>query len=182
MLPIKWPVAKESAWEPLIYELTASHSIPLNWKLKMFCVCRTKYGTQKSLLISWAPWLFRSSDCYSLASHRGGPGSKPGHVTCDVCMTKPHCGRFCPSTSASPAKHSTDCSTLIIIRGWYNRPNSGLSSISTSPPPQKKRRGGGEENWTPCTRATNLCFLIENIRYLKDYIVDCAWQISHLVL
>jgi hypothetical protein len=33
-----------------------------------------------------------------------------------------------PSSSVSPANHSTDCSTLIIIWEWYNRPNSGRST------------------------------------------------------
>jgi hypothetical protein len=39
--------------------------------------------------------------------------------------SKWHWGRFSQRSSVSPANHSTDCSTLTIIRGWYNRPNSG---------------------------------------------------------
>jgi hypothetical protein len=46
-------------------------------------------------------------------------------------------------------KHSTDFSTIIIIiiiRGWYNRPFSGLSSNGLgSTPPQ---RGGDKETTT----------------------------------
>jgi hypothetical protein len=41
--------------------------------------------------------------------------------------TKRHWGRFSPSTSVSPANHSTNFSISIIIRGWHNRPNSGRS-------------------------------------------------------
>jgi hypothetical protein len=31
-------------------------------------------------------------------------------------------GQVSPSTSVSLAKHYTECFTLIIIHGWYNRP------------------------------------------------------------
>jgi hypothetical protein len=53
-------------------------------------------------------------------------------VMWDLWWTKWHWGRFSQRTSVSPANpHSTDCS-IIIIRGWYNRPEvadvpSGLS-------------------------------------------------------
>jgi hypothetical protein len=44
----------------------------------------------------------------------------------EFVVDKVHCGRFSPSTLVSPANsHSTDGSTLIIIRDWYNRPISG---------------------------------------------------------
>jgi hypothetical protein len=44
------------------------------------------------------------------------PGSSSDQVMWNLWSTKWHCGRFCPSTSVSPANsHSTDCSTLIII-------------------------------------------------------------------
>jgi hypothetical protein len=33
----------------------------------------------------------------------------------DLWWTKWHCGTFSPSILISPASHSTDCSTLIII-------------------------------------------------------------------
>jgi hypothetical protein len=68
-----------------------------------------------------------SSGGWSLASHRGGPSSTPasGHMRFVVDS----------GTGASflwvlwfltPANsHSTDCSTLIIIRDWYNWPNNG---------------------------------------------------------
>jgi hypothetical protein len=35
--------------------------------------------------------------------------------------TKRHCCRFSPSTSVSPANHSTNFSIIIIVRGWHNR-------------------------------------------------------------
>jgi hypothetical protein len=41
--------------------------------------------------------------------------------------TKRHWGRFSPSTSVSPANHSTNFSIIIITRGWHNRPVSGRS-------------------------------------------------------
>jgi hypothetical protein len=42
--------------------------------------------------------------------------------------TKRHWGRFSPSTSVSPANHSTNVSIIIITRGWHNRPLSGRSA------------------------------------------------------
>jgi hypothetical protein len=39
--------------------------------------------------------------------------------------TRRHWGRFSPSTSVSPANHSTNFSIIIITRDWYNRPISG---------------------------------------------------------
>jgi hypothetical protein len=63
------------------------------------------------------------------ASHRGGPGSIPGHVMWCLWFTKWQWDRFSPSTSISPANsHSTKCFTFIIIypaRGWHNRPVGG---------------------------------------------------------
>jgi hypothetical protein len=46
-------------------------------------------------------------------------------------------GRFPPSTSVSPANHSTNFSIIVITRGWHNRPISGLSAKWTqlTPPP-----------------------------------------------
>jgi hypothetical protein len=42
--------------------------------------------------------------------------------------TKRHWGRFSPSTSVSPANHSTNFSIITITRGWHNRPISGRST------------------------------------------------------
>jgi hypothetical protein len=36
-------------------------------------------------------------------------------VMWDLWLTKGHCDRFSQSTSVSPANHSTDCSTFVII-------------------------------------------------------------------
>jgi hypothetical protein len=49
--------------------------------------------------------------------------------------TKRHWGRFPPSTSVSPANHSTDFSIIIITQGWHNRPLSGQSVEWTLIPP-----------------------------------------------
>jgi hypothetical protein len=46
----------------------------------------------------------------------------------DLWWTKRHWGMFSPSTSVSPANHSTKFSIIIITWGWHNRPNSGLSA------------------------------------------------------
>jgi hypothetical protein len=39
-----------------------------------------------------------------------------------LLWTKRHWGRFSPSTSVSPANHSTNFYIIIITRGWHNRP------------------------------------------------------------
>jgi hypothetical protein len=40
-----------------------------------------------------------------------------------ICSSKVALGQFSQSTSVSPAiSHSTNCSILIIIRGWYQAP------------------------------------------------------------
>jgi hypothetical protein len=49
--------------------------------------------------------------------------------------TRRHWGRFSPSTSVSPANHSTDFSIIIITRGWHKRPISGRSVEWTLIPP-----------------------------------------------
>jgi hypothetical protein len=78
-----------------------------------------------------------------LASHRGGPGSIPGHVVWDLWWTKWRWGRLSPITSVSPANsHSTDCSTFI-IRGWYNRSISGRRTKWTVSPHLKNYARGG---------------------------------------
>jgi hypothetical protein len=67
-------------------------------------------------------------------SHRGGPGSRTGSMW-GFWWTKWHWGRFSPSTSVSPANHSTDFSSIILTRGWHNRPLSGRSVEWTFIPP-----------------------------------------------
>jgi hypothetical protein len=49
--------------------------------------------------------------------------------------TKRHWGRCSPSTSVSPANHSTVFSIIIITQGWHNRPLSGRSVEWTLIPP-----------------------------------------------
>jgi hypothetical protein len=67
------------------------------------------------------------------------PGRRGGKIATNrlsLWWTKRHWGRFFPSTSVSPANHSTDFSIIIIItRGWYNRPLSGRSVVWTLIPP-----------------------------------------------
>jgi hypothetical protein len=45
---------------------------------------------------------------------------------------------FAPSTSVSAAQHSTDCFTLIIIRGGYKRPVVGSVIVDSVPLHTKK--------------------------------------------
>jgi hypothetical protein len=70
----------------------------------------------------------RSSSCWSLASHRGGPGSRPDRM-CGSWWTKRHWDRFSPNTSVSLANHhSTNFSIIIIARGWHDGPIGGRSA------------------------------------------------------
>jgi hypothetical protein len=39
-----------------------------------------------------------------------------------------HWDRFSPSTSISPANHSTNFSIIVITRGWHNRPIGGRNA------------------------------------------------------
>jgi hypothetical protein len=61
--------------------------------------------------LNYSAWSCHSSGGQSLVSHRSGLG----HAILDLWLTKWHCGRFSPRTSASLANHSTDCSTFIVI-------------------------------------------------------------------
>jgi hypothetical protein len=53
----------------------------------------------------------------------------------EFVMDKAALGRISPSTSVSPANHSTNFSIIIITRGWHNRPL--MAAVSSGP------------NWTP---------------------------------
>jgi hypothetical protein len=61
---------------------------------------------------------------------------------CEKCGSQGTRADFFPSTSVSPVNfYSTDCS-IIIIRGWYSRPNSGRQSSRLSlTPPQEMAQG-----------------------------------------
>jgi hypothetical protein len=78
------------------------------------------------------------------ASHRGGPGSSPGKVMWDLRRTNRQWGRFSSSMRLPlqliplTASHSSSS----IIRGWYNRPNSGRRTkwtVSHHPKTNKKK-------------------------------------------
>jgi hypothetical protein len=72
-----------------------------------------------------------------------GPYSSPGQIMWDLWKTKWHLGRFSPSTSGFPAKHSTDCpphssssgaGTIgqIVDSVPLRHPKKGKKKISTS--------------------------------------------------
>jgi hypothetical protein len=65
------------------------------------------------------------SVCCTEMPRWNGPGSIPGLVKWNLWWTKWRRGRFSPSTSVSPAIHSTKFSILTITRGRYSRPVSG---------------------------------------------------------
>jgi hypothetical protein len=71
------------------------------------------------------------------AFHHGVLGSSPTQNTWDLWWTKWQCNRFSASTYISPANHSTECSTLIIIHhlGLCDMP----SGLSPSPPQESKK-------------------------------------------
>jgi hypothetical protein len=69
----------------------------------------------------------RSSSDWSLAFHRGSPGSRPGSMW-DLWWTKRHWGWFSPSTLVSLVNQSTHFSIIIITRDWHNRHISGRSA------------------------------------------------------
>jgi hypothetical protein len=54
------------------------------------------------------------------------------HAACGVCGGQErHWCRFSPSTSVSPANHSTNFSIIIMTRGWHNRPIGGRNAERT---------------------------------------------------
>jgi hypothetical protein len=63
----------------------------------------------------------------------------------DLWWTKRHWGRFSANTSVSPVSHSTDCSTLIIIRGWYSRPVVATVIVDSVPLHTRKKKKGGKK-------------------------------------
>jgi hypothetical protein len=54
---------------------------------------------------------------------------RSGHV--GFVADKTALGQVIPEYFCFPATHSTDCFTLIVIRGWYNMPNSGQCTMWT---------------------------------------------------
>jgi hypothetical protein len=84
---------------------------------------------------------------WSLASHRGGPGSRPRLVKWDLWWAKWRWARLSPSTSVSPASlHSTKFAIVTITRDRYNRPEvadvpRGPSMDSTTHYSNLKQKG-----------------------------------------
>jgi hypothetical protein len=68
----------------------------------------------------------------------------------DLWWTKWRWGRFSSSTSVSPANlHSTNFSTIIIIRGWYNRPV--VVAVPKVPPHKLQKNNYIVNSMTDCT-------------------------------
>jgi hypothetical protein len=119
-----------------IYTRTLIHTTPQEPNLAIQNHVSQSEGEILHEKLNRTSWPCRSSSGWSLASHRGGPGSRPGSMW-GLWWTKRQWGRFSPSTSVSPANHSTNFSIIIITRGWHNRPIGGRNAVWSlvSPPP-----------------------------------------------
>jgi hypothetical protein len=115
----RWDAITRRGWEDVKTRISRVSSL-LKLKLclingtinyfRSFVTIHCKLKQNSVLFVGLYRWPCRSSGGYSTASHRGGPG----HVLRDLWWTKRHWSMLCPSTSVSPAKHSTDCFSLII--------------------------------------------------------------------
>jgi hypothetical protein len=82
-------------------------------------------------------------------------------AACGVCGGRSGTGgRFSPSTSVSPANHSTNFSIIITTRGWHNRPLVATVPCGpnwTPPPtiPIKKKSINGNRHCSPQIRDSN---------------------------
>jgi hypothetical protein len=116
-------------------------------------------------------WPHHSSSAWSLASHRGGSGSRPGLVKWDLWWTKWRWGRFSSSTSVSLANlHATKFSILTITRGRYNRPEvgdvpSGPSMDSTP------HYGGGGGLCRPVSPARGKAISASSMTHLSPHLL-----------
>jgi hypothetical protein len=135
---VQWSFYRKLNWCCAVLQIFLK-SIRTLWtkeKKKDKLECRTK------VRIDWRPC--RSSSGYSLASHRGDPDLASGQSMWGLWWTKRHWGTFSPSTSVSPAIHSTNYSIIIITRGWHNRPIGGGSAectqLDSTPPPYKFKK------------------------------------------
>jgi hypothetical protein len=114
-----------SAYFPFLYENTSfTENITAH---------REHYNPQRTL----QPTARLRPCCSSRGFPPRSPGSSPGQVIWDLWWTKRHWSRFSPSTSVSPAKHSTDCTTLIIIHhpGLVQYATSAVDLVPLQPPP-----------------------------------------------
>jgi hypothetical protein len=101
--------------------------------LKEFRGCQKKTGHRLNdwnSVLSWSKTFVATKMRQNLGPnqvlcYRGDPGSIPGLVKWDLWWIKWRRGRFCLSTSFSPAIHFTKFSILTITQGRYNRPVSG---------------------------------------------------------
>jgi hypothetical protein len=83
--------------------------------------------------------LCHSSGGYSPGSHRGSPGSIPGHVMWDL-WTKWHWSRFSSSTPVSLTNpYSTKCSMLTYHQGLVQLAVEVSSGLSHTPPHEIKK-------------------------------------------
>jgi hypothetical protein len=135
-------LAGKSNWFSFVpLEFRSVRSYSAVWECKSSCQCPwsvTRFDDK-------IPWLWTMSTCRAIAQavslRRPWFEPRSGHV--GFVVDKVALNRFSPSITVSPANsHSTDCSTLItIIRGWYNRPNSGRHTkwTQSTPTPETKK-------------------------------------------
>jgi hypothetical protein len=105
-----------------------------------------------------------------MASHRDDPGSHPGRMW-GLWWTKRHWGRFSQSTSIFPANHSTNFFTIIITRGWHNRPICNRTIEWT--PPSLHQFNFNITNRTPflvCNILRNQNQFYQTLNYKHTYV------------
>jgi hypothetical protein len=109
--------------------------------------------SHRSITINYQLRPCHSSDGYSPASHRGGPGSIPGHVMLD-CGGRSDTGagflrvhRFLLTILTPPNSPYAS-----VIRGWYNRPVSGRRTRWTQAHPTTRNRKKKTTNFSPNDR------------------------------
>jgi hypothetical protein len=90
----------------------ASHEVALRRKRSKWPSCTWHLRHYRAVL-----WLRRLVAGFLPRRHEFEPRSD--HV--GLVGKKQYCGRLFPSTSVSPVKCATDCSTIITIQGLYNR-------------------------------------------------------------
>jgi hypothetical protein len=81
--------------------------------------------------------------CIAQAVSRQLPTTAAWVRSCGICGGQSDTWAGFLHTSVSPAKRSTDCSTFIIILGWYNRPELASLTVDLVPVHPTPPKGSG---------------------------------------